>query len=52
MKISCITSISKISICLCAIKTKKHYCRYFLQCFSSEEVLQENKKVCLEINGK
>ena len=31
---------------------KKHFWRYFWQCFSSEKVLQEHKKVCLKINGK
>ena len=47
MKISRIMSISKILIDLCAIrqklKIKKHYCRYCLQCFNSENVLQEHK---------
>ena len=33
-------------------KNKKHFCRYCLQCFSSEKVLTEHKEVCLEINGK
>ena len=33
-------------------KNKKHFCRYCLQCFSSERVLVEHKKTCLEINGK
>ena len=33
-------------------KNKKHFCRYFLQCFSSEKVLQKDKRVCLKINGK
>ena len=31
---------------------KKPFWRYFWQCFSSEKVLQEHKKVCLKINGK
>ena len=31
---------------------KKHFCRYCLQSFISEKVLQEHKKVCLKINGK
>ena len=33
-------------------KNKKHFCRYYLQCFSSEQVLEEHKKVCLKINGE
>ena len=33
-------------------KNKKHFCRYCLQYFSSEEVLIDHKKVCLKINGK
>ena len=33
-------------------KSKKHFCRYCLQCFSSEIVLVEHKEVCLKINGK
>ena len=56
MKISHIMSISKILTDLCAIrekiKIKKHFCRYCLQYFSSEEVLIDHKKVCLKINGK
>ena len=31
---------------------KKHFCKYCLQCFSSEKVLQEHKENCLIINGK
>ena len=33
-------------------KNKKHFCKYCLQCFSSEGVLIQHKKTCLEINGK
>ena len=33
-------------------KNIKHFCRYFLHCFSRERVLIEHKKTCLEINGK
>ena len=29
-----------------------HFCRYCLQCFSSETVLVEHKETCLKINGK
>ena len=31
---------------------KKHFCKYCLQCFSSEKVLQEHKENYLIINGK
>ena len=31
---------------------KKHFCRYCLQCFSSQDVLESHKSICLEINGK
>ena len=33
-------------------KNKKYFCRYFLQCFSSEKIFQDHRKVCLKINGK
>ena len=33
-------------------KNKKHFCRYCLQCFSSEKVLTEHKEVCLKTNGR
>ena len=33
-------------------KKKKRFCRYCLQCFSSERVLAEHNKVCLKVNGK
>ena len=33
-------------------KNKKHFCKYCLQCFSSERVLVEHKKAYLKINGK
>ena len=33
-------------------KSKKHFCRYCLQQFSSEIVLTEHKEVCFKINGK
>ena len=33
-------------------KNKKHFCRYCLQCFSSENILTEHKENCLIINGK
>ena len=56
MKISCIMSISKILADLCAmtqgVKIKKHFCKYCLQCFSSESVLVEHKETCLKINAK
>ena len=33
-------------------KNKKHFCKYYLQCFSSERVLLEYKETFLKINGK
>ena len=33
-------------------KNKKYFCRYCLQCFSSERILTEHKENCLIINGK
>ena len=33
-------------------KNIKHFCKYCLQCFSSDRVLQEHKETCLKINGK
>ena len=30
---------------------KKHFCMYCMQCFSTEEVLQNHKSVCLCVNG-
>ena len=31
---------------------KKHFCKYCLQCFVSEKVLEKYKNVYLKINGK
>ena len=31
---------------------RKHFCMYCLQCFSSEEVLNNHKTNCIVINGK
>ena len=33
-------------------KNKKYFCRYCLQCFSSESTLTKHKENCLVINGK
>ena len=33
-------------------KNKEHFSRYRSQYFSSEKVVEEQKKVCLKINGK
>ena len=33
-------------------KNKKYFCKFCLQCFSSEKVLKELKENCLIINGK
>ena len=32
-------------------KNKKYFCKSCLQCFSSKNVLTEQNKVCLSING-
>ena len=31
---------------------RKHFCRYCLQCFSSEEILHKHTPNCIIINGK
>ena len=33
-------------------KNKRHFCRYCLQCFSSEKILIKHKGTCFKINGK
>ena len=33
-------------------KNKKYFCKYCLQCFTSERILVEHKEICLKINGK
>ena len=33
-------------------KGKKYFCRNYLQCFSSEKILNEHKEDCLVVNGK
>ena len=33
-------------------KNKKHFCKSCLQCFSSKNVLTEDKEVCLSFNGE
>ena len=35
-----------------SVKVKKHFCKYCLQCFSTERVLVEHKEICLRMNGK
>ena len=32
-------------------KNKRYFCKSYLQCFSSKNVLTEHKEVCLSING-
>ena len=32
-------------------KERKHFCMYFLQCFSSEKVLINHKENCIQVNG-
>ena len=33
-------------------RNKKHFCKCYLQCFSSKEILIGHKKDCLVIKGK
>ena len=33
-------------------KNKKYFCKYCLQCFSSERILVEHKEICLKRNDK
>ena len=33
-------------------KNKKHFCKYCLQCLSSERIFVEFKETCFKINGK
>ena len=41
---------------MCALRQKiiikKHFCKYCLQCFSSEKVSERHQKSCLKINDK
>lgn len=32
-------------------KGRKHFCKYCLQCFSSEKVLTNHKEICIQVNG-
>ena len=54
MKISHIMSISEVfDMCnKTKCKNKNHFCKYCLQCFSSERDLVEHKEACLKTNGK
>ena len=33
-------------------KNKQYFCKYCLQCFSSERIFVEHKEICLNINGQ
>ena len=33
-------------------RRRKHFCRYCLQAFSTEEILERHIKDCLKVNGK
>ena len=56
MKINHAICISKILTDLSTtkqkIKIKKNFCKFCLQCFSSEKILIKHKENCLIINGK
>ena len=32
-------------------KERKHFCMYCLQCFSSEQVLNNHKEICVQVKG-
>ena len=53
---SCSMFLLKILILSCMIilyiVKKKHFCRYCLQAFSTEEILKHHIKDCFKINGK
>ena len=34
------------------VKMKHFFCRYCLQCFSSERIFMKHREICLEINSK
>ena len=38
--------------CRTKYRTKKHFCRYCLQCFAIKRLLIENEETCLKINIK
>ena len=48
------TSNILTNLCLTKQKNKHkiYFCKYCLQCFSSDRILVEHKEICLEINGK
>ena len=48
----CIKDFNKFMFDKTKNKNKKHFCKFCLQCFSSETVLVEHKEICLKINGK
>jgi len=33
-------------------KERKHFCMYYLQCFSSERILTNHKENCIQVNGQ
>ena len=47
-----IKDFNRFMFCKSKHSNKKHFCRYCLQCFSTQEVLTNHRPVCLEINGK
>ena len=46
-----IKDFDRFIFCKTINKNKKYFCKGFLQCFSSKNVLTKYKEVCLSING-
>ena len=47
-----IKDFSKLMFYKTKNKNKKYFCKYCLQCCSSEKHLVKHKEICLKINGK
>ena len=48
---SCIKNLERFMFNKTKDKSKKHFYKYCLQFFSSKNVLQQHRKICLWING-
>ena len=48
----CIKDFSKFMFNKTKHKNIKHFCKYCLQCFSSERVLMDHEETCLKINDE
>ena len=47
----CIKNLERFMFNKTKDKSKKHFYKYCLQLFSSKNVLQQHRKICLGING-